>query len=91
MTSAESRAVWDRLYREYLSAEHEHRRILAESTRILADLPMGLPLGDGQYRQMQAAAEARAAFEVYQGATERFRAFVDEGIVPDDLVRGEDR
>ncbi len=85
MTKAETAALWDRLYREQACAELEHRQIQIEMERIMWDVAEDIPLADGDYRRMKAGVEARAAFEEYERAMERFRAFVEKGIVPDDL------
>ena len=86
MSNADSAALWDRLYRELVRAEAEHYRIQEESTRLLVSSNSGIPAPDGLYRRIQAAKQATAAFDNYQCAVERFRAFVDEGIVPADLL-----
>ena len=85
MPKPRSAGLWDRLKRELVRAEAEHHRIQEEMNRILLDTPCGVPLADGLYRKMKAGADARAAYEDYQRAMERFRAFVDDGIVSDDL------
>jgi hypothetical protein len=85
MTNAESAALWDRLYRDVVQAEIEHCRVQEQMDRLLAEGPSGLPLSDSVYRRTKTQNEVRRAFEKYQRALGRFRAFVDEGIIPDGL------
>jgi len=86
LTPAEVAALRDQLNSELAEAEEEHRRIQEEVQRILVDAREGVAVPEGQNQQMKAGAKARATFEKYQRAVERFRIFVDEGIVPEDLA-----
>jgi hypothetical protein len=87
MSTRNSAALWDRLYREFVDAEIEHDRLQDEVSRKTMEITCSgeLPLADGLYLRSKTRDEARLAFEKYQRAKERFRAFIDEGIVPEDL------
>lgn len=84
MTNADSAALWDRLYRELVRAETEHYSVQEQATRILLDRMNGVAEADGLYQRMRSQKQARTAFRNYERALERFRAFVDDGVVPED-------
>lgn len=84
MRNSESAGLFDRLYRQLAEAETEFYRAREKADRAFLD-SLGTPLADGQYHRAKLSAEARNAYEKYERAMERFRAFVDEGIVPEDV------
>jgi hypothetical protein len=84
MTSGEATALRLRLTAELDAATTEYLRIQRQVIDIIGEVPSGLPLSDGRSRIIQIGIQARTAFEKYWQATERLRAFVDKGIVPDD-------
>jgi len=56
---------------------------------IIKEAPSGIPLPDGQVRIMQAGQKMRFAFQKYEYALKRYRAFVTGEIVPDDDPGGD--
>jgi hypothetical protein len=53
-------------------------------TEIIRQAPTGIPLPDGQQRILQSAKKVKLAFQEYQRVLKRYRAFVADGILPED-------
>jgi hypothetical protein len=77
-------ALRKRLDADLNKATAEYLRIHRQVNEIISEVPSGLPHPDGRDRIRQAGVLERLAFTRYQKAAERFHAFVDHGIVPDD-------
>jgi hypothetical protein len=51
---------------------------------IVKQAPSGIPLPDGQQRIVQSGKQMRLAFQKYQQALKQYRAFLADGIVPEE-------
>ena len=84
MTGGQADALRMRLDSELNEAIAKYLRIHHQMNEIITSVPSGLPHPDGRDRIALAGIREKVAFRDYQKARERFRAFVDHGIVPDD-------
>jgi len=76
---------------EELNRETAHfLEVQRAEVEIIKEAPSGIPLPDGKQRIIQAAREARLAFQSYQQALKRYRAFLADGtLAEEDLGENE--
>ena len=84
MTRVSSEETRRRLLEELKKAGEEFNHITRESTKIIMDVPSGIPLPDGKVRIVQAAQKAKFAFQKYQEAVHGYCDFLKSSTEPQD-------
>jgi hypothetical protein len=78
------REIARQLTEQLRKATAEFSRMQQIAVQIVAEVPSGLPVPDGQARIIKAFNESKLAFENYQRALKRYRYFVSHGAPPDE-------
>jgi hypothetical protein len=58
--------------------------VQSREIEIVKEAPSGIPLVDGQQRIIQSGKKMKLAFQKYQQALKQYRAFLTDGIVPEE-------
>ena len=80
--------ISQRLAEELNQATVDYMRLQRVEMELIMEVPSGIPAPDGMVRILNAGKEARSAFAKYQRAVKRYREFIDQRIIPEDLTGG---
>jgi DNA-binding NtrC family response regulator len=75
-----------RLADDLNEAISQYRHVQSLELEIIHEVPSGLPSPDGVMRIMRAGQATRAAFDQYRQALARYRDFMDQGVIPEDIA-----